>query len=94
MSSLKVYVLSVDSRNMATTENAEVSTEHKVNRPDPDAKYPLKVLYCGGENICWRTCIIFVKDFVGKLDVEKIIRISKQTFMSVHMFLKCICIYS
>lgn len=52
MSSLKVYVLSVDSRNMATTENAEVSTEHKVNRPDPDAKYPLKVLYCGGENIC------------------------------------------
>ncbi|XP_056592285.1 density-regulated protein [Triplophysa dalaica] len=32
---------------MATTENAEVSTEHKVNRSDPDAKYPLKVLYCG-----------------------------------------------
>ncbi|KAA0704240.1 Density-regulated protein [Triplophysa tibetana] len=33
---------------MATTENAEVSTDHKINRCDPNAKYPLKVLYCGG----------------------------------------------
>ncbi|XP_076876846.1 density-regulated protein isoform X2 [Brachyhypopomus gauderio] len=33
---------------MATTENAESgSPENKVDRTDPDAKYPLKVLYCG-----------------------------------------------
>ncbi|KAI4901057.1 hypothetical protein NFI96_034325 [Prochilodus magdalenae] len=33
---------------MATTENAESgSPENKVDRADPDAKYPLKVLYCG-----------------------------------------------
>ncbi|XP_052463488.1 density-regulated protein-like [Carassius gibelio] len=33
---------------MATTENAELgSPENKVDRADPDAKYPLKVLYCG-----------------------------------------------
>ncbi len=37
---------------MATTENAELgSPENKVNRADPDAKYPLKVLYCGGEKM-------------------------------------------
>uniref|UniRef100_A0A673KJC2 Density-regulated protein n=1 Tax=Sinocyclocheilus rhinocerous TaxID=307959 RepID=A0A673KJC2_9TELE len=33
---------------MATTENAESGLpENKVDRADPDAKYPLKVLYCG-----------------------------------------------
>uniref|UniRef100_A0A4W4HBD6 Density-regulated protein n=1 Tax=Electrophorus electricus TaxID=8005 RepID=A0A4W4HBD6_ELEEL len=33
---------------MATTENAESgSPENKVDRTDLDAKYPLKVLYCG-----------------------------------------------
>ncbi|XP_051541815.1 density-regulated protein [Myxocyprinus asiaticus] len=33
---------------MATTENAESgSPENKVGRANPDAKYPLKVLYCG-----------------------------------------------
>uniref|UniRef100_A0A673KHB2 Density-regulated protein n=1 Tax=Sinocyclocheilus rhinocerous TaxID=307959 RepID=A0A673KHB2_9TELE len=37
---------------MATTENAELgSPENKVDRADPFAKYPLKVLYCGGEKI-------------------------------------------
>uniref|UniRef100_A0A3B4CW47 Density-regulated protein n=1 Tax=Pygocentrus nattereri TaxID=42514 RepID=A0A3B4CW47_PYGNA len=37
---------------MATTENAESgSPENKVDRADPDAKYPLKVLYCGGRQI-------------------------------------------
>lgn len=42
----------VDSCNMATTENAELgSPENKVDRADPDAKYPLKVLYCGGEKM-------------------------------------------
>jgi len=42
----------VDSRNMATTENAESGLpENKGDRADPDAKYPLKVLYCGGEKI-------------------------------------------
>ncbi|XDV54760.1 hypothetical protein PO909_022980 [Leuciscus waleckii] len=33
---------------MATTENAESGLpENKGDRADPDAKYPLKVLYCG-----------------------------------------------
>lgn len=33
---------------MATTENAELgSPDIKVDRSNPDAKYPLKVLYCG-----------------------------------------------
>ncbi|XP_051539895.1 density-regulated protein-like [Myxocyprinus asiaticus] len=33
---------------MATTENAELgSPENKVDRANPNAKYPLKVLYCG-----------------------------------------------
>lgn len=42
----------VDSCNMATTENAESGLpENKGDRADPDAKYPLKVLYCGGEQI-------------------------------------------
>jgi len=37
---------------MATTENAESGLpENKGDRADPDAKYPLKVLYCGGEKI-------------------------------------------
>lgn len=46
-----------DSCNMATTENAESGLpENKGDRADPDAKYPLKVLYCGGEKI-HDTCI-------------------------------------
>lgn len=34
---------------MAATETAEsASPENKADRADGDAKYPLKVLYCGG----------------------------------------------
>lgn len=45
-------MICVDSCNMATTENAESgSPENKVDRAVSDAKYPLKVLYCGGEKI-------------------------------------------
>lgn len=45
-------MICVDSCNMATTENAESgSPENKWARADPDAKYPLKTLYCGGERI-------------------------------------------
>lgn len=49
----------VDSCNMATTENAESGLpENKGDRADPDAKYPLKVLYCGGEKIrVFKHCI-------------------------------------
>lgn len=74
---------------MATTEMESGSSEHGTH--DPDSKYPLKVLYCGGITFCiiiysvWHIYRIYV-DACSKCDNVIVFFVSLQCALCLQRY--------